>query len=362
MTEVQNKTIIINITDFGPIKILEADWPIISAIESGDYLTMAKIRCAISGLTLEIPHVPLTLSAEIGYYHPIFALPYRKLYGLYSKHCAGELTETDSYLLFLAFLHSTEQIKWEAPASLTPGESTSYLVENNLLQLIKIIETTSMILHPAFVQPSFVVSKDNSLLHQIPNWIEAWENNIKDFQEGYKSKRMQEDLQKLENKLSYYLKSGLNPEEYAFAVASWADKAAGFPNHKTEEWCKIIRTCFNSERMFSTPLLELKKIKAYCEENIEVGSIHFHALMSTLNEGINRNLNFLGVSGISIQTVGYNLIPPSSTAQSTELAAIIANAPEEPPKRTEYSSDMEFLKAKLRYRVLSLHQKGSNTQ
>lgn len=312
---------------------------------------MAKINCAVSGITFEVSHVPLTLAAEIGYYHPIFALPYRKLYGLYSKHCKNELTETDSYLLFLAFLHSTEQIKWECPASLVPGEETSYLVENNLLQLLRVIETTNLIIHPAFSQPSFVVSRDNSTLAQIPNWIEAWENNIADFNEGYRTKRMQEDLQKLENKLSYFLKSGMSPEQYSFAVATWANKAAGFPAHKEEEWCKVIRTCFNSERMFSTPLAKLKEIKSYCEENIEAGSIHFHALMSTLNEGMNRNLDFLGLEGISIQTVGYSLMPVDSSKQDTEIASIIAAAPSEAPSRLDYSSDLDFLLAKLRYRV-----------
>lgn len=311
---------------------------------------MAKIHCAISGLSFSCEHVPMTLTSRDGYYHPIFALPYKKLYGLYSKHCAVQLTHTDSYLLFLAFLHSTDQIEWKSPATCNPRDKRVVsLIENNLQQLIRVIEATSCISIPSFKQPSFVVDADNSSLEQIPNWIAAWENNIIDFKDGYVSAKIQEDLQKLENKLSYYLKSGLNPENYSFAVASWAAKAAEFPAHKEEAWCKLIRSCFNSTKMFSIPMAEIKEVKEYCEENIEAGSIHFHALMDTLREGTHRHIDFLGLSSSS--PVGYTLLPLEATKNSTELEAILAKAPEAAPSRLDYSSDIDFLRAKLRYRV-----------
>ena len=311
---------------------------------------MSRIHCAISGLTFSCEHVPLVLTERDGYFHPIFALPYRKLYGLYSKHCAGHLTVTDSYLLFLAFLHSTDQIEWRAPCSLNPRDKgTISFVENNIQQLIRVIESTNCISIPSFKQPSFVVDCDNSQLSQVPNWIAAWNRNIRDFKEGYASVKLQEDLQKLENKLSYYLKSGINPENYSFAVASWACKAAEFPPNKAEAWCKLIRSCFNSAKMFSIPMSEIREVKEYCEENIEAGSIHFHALMSTLREGSTRHTDFLGLS--TPNSLGYTLLPAETSKNQVEVEAIIAKAPIEEPIRIDYSSDIEFLKAKIAYKL-----------
>ena len=314
---------------------------------------MAKINCAISGLTFSCDYGPLTLNHKDGYYHPIFALPYKKLYGLYSKHCAGHLTATDSYLLFLAFLHSTEQVIWESPAACNPRDSsTKSLIENNLAQLIKVIETTNCISIPSFKQPSFVVCATNSNLETVPNWIGAWDRNIEDLKDGYLATKVLQDIVALENKLSYYLKSGLNPENYSFAVANWAAKAADFPAHKEEAWCKIIRSCFNSSKMFSTPISEIREVKEYCEENIEAGSIHYHALMSTLREGTSRHTNFLGLGAVgSLESKGYTLLPIDSTKNQTEVEAIIAKAPIDQPVRIDYNSDLEFIKAKLRYRV-----------
>ena len=311
---------------------------------------MARIHCAISGLHFSCDHGPLVIRAEDGYFHPIFALPYRKLYGLYSKHCAGELTPTDSYLLFLSFLHSVDKIEWKHPATCDPrSTATRVLIENNLSQLIRVIEATGIITIPSFKQPSFVVTRDNSTLASLPNWILAWEKNIQDFEDGYASRETRESLVKLENKLSYYLKSGVDPKDYAFIVANWASKAAVFPPDKVEYWTKLIRSCFNSSKMFSTPIADIREVKEYCEENIEAGSIHFHALMSTLREGAARHTNFLGLE--SPNSLGYTLLPIDSTKNQTEVEAVIAKAPTEKPVRTDYDSQLAYIRAKLRYRV-----------
>lgn len=321
---------------------------------------MARIKCAISGITFSCEHGPLVIKPEDGYYHPIFALPYRKLYGLYSKHCAGELTPTDSYLLFLAFLHSSGKVEWRHPATCVPTEQrTVTLIENNIAQLIRVLELTGVITLPAFKQPSFVVYKDNSTLTQLTNWIGAWGRNIKDFEDNYASSKTQESLTKLENKLSYYLKSGVDPKNYAFIVADWAAKAAEFPDSKAECWTKLIRSCFNSTKMFSTPIADIREVKEFCEENIEAGSIHFHALMSTLREGTARHTNFLGLS--TPNSLGYSLLPVDTTKNQTEVEAIIAKAPTEAPRRVDYDSQLAFIRAKLRYRTATIAASHAST-
>jgi hypothetical protein len=310
---------------------------------------MAKLKCAISGLTIAVQHVPIVCQESIGYYHPIFAVPRKHLYGLYSKHCSEHLTPTDSYLLFLALLHSTDKVTWTVPVTRDPtSASTATLIANNIAQLIAVIEETDCISHPSFSQPALVVSTTNSSLRDINAYIVSWKNNISRFRSGYKEAELENRLQKLENKLSHCILSGLSEERYIHVIANWAAKAAEFPREKEDSYKKIIRTCFNSDKMFSTPLSELKEVKSYCEASIEPGSIHFHKLMEVLREGITRHTNYLGMAP---EVLGYKLIPVDTTKQELAVEIIKTNAPTSPPVRESYSDTMSFIRAKLAFAV-----------
>lgn len=320
---------------------------------------MSRVTCAISGINFHCTYMDsINLPHTRGYFHPIFALPYTSLYPIYTAHTKGQLSPKDSYLLFLAFLHGSDQIDWVHPASCNPGsDSTIALIENNIAQLVRVLEKTAIIRHPSFSQPSFKVTYENSNLYQIPNWIAAWTDNIDRFSKGQASIKEQQDLQKVENKLTSYILSGSPTKDYAAIVAKWANLAACFPYHREEEWEKVIRSCFNASKMFNTPLPLIKEIKAYCEENIEVGSIHFHTLSLVLQEGINKHIDYLGGSSLAL---GYTLLPSNPSYKKgggdksdIELLAIAADAPLEEPVQGDYPSSLEFLKAKLAYRVAS---------
>ncbi len=339
---------------------------------------MSQVTCAISGLRFQTNFCnSLTLPANEGFPHPIFAAPTKYLERMYSQHTRGNLNAIDSYLLFLALAHSSDSIYWEHPVTLDPTQdSTQALVENNIHQLISVLHKTRAIKHPSFQQPKFKVTYENSKLLQIPNWIKAWHSNIEHFHRGRATQHELDNLHEVEVKLSKLILSGESPERYSYVVADWADKAACFPDDKAESYKQVIRACFNTNKMFNTPLALIKEIKEYCEANIEVGSIHFHTLSKVLNEGISRHIDYLGGSSLAL---GYTLLPPSSnersclpdldstatevskeqaSAASEYLASLVASTTsnaeqEEPPKRERFPDNLSFLKAKLEYRVKS---------
>lgn len=327
---------------------------------------MANITCAISGLTFQITgftgrdkhsYSYLSIPHTTGYYHPIFTASYGELYKLYSAHCKGKLQPMDSYLLFLAFLHSSDQIIWEHPVTLDPASSsTKQLVENNFSQLVAILEKTNLITYSSFEQPSFRVTFDNNKLEQITNWIRAWQDNLKDFTLNRADLRTKESLHKLEKELGYRILSGEPPESFSGIIAEWANKAACFPAGKSELYKKTITSCFHIDKMFKTPLPLLKEIKDYCECNIEAGSIHFHTLLLVLKEGISRHIDYLGGSTLAL---GYTLLPKETAKEigyletDTKLLEIAAGVElsAAAPVREDYDSPLELLKAKLAYRV-----------
>lgn len=328
---------------------------------------MARVTCAISGLRFSTDYFEsLSLAHTAGFIHPIFAANHKQLHQLYSQHCKGELQQRDSYLLFLAFLHSSDKITWRCPAMLEPTSlGCRQLVENNIAQLVSVLAKTDYIQHPSFSQPDFTVTVDNSDLRQIPNYIRAWKENISDFYIGRASDKERDALVKVENKLTYLILSGEDPEKFSHVIANWANKAGGFPSDKSELWKKTIQSCFSITKMFKTPLPLLKEIKEFCECNIEAGSIHFHTLSHVLKEGIRRHVDYLGGSSLAL---GYTLLDPTTTSNSlgntarreqeikgeAELQVITASAPSSYPKREDYSSSLAFLKAKLAFRVASI--------
>jgi hypothetical protein len=322
---------------------------------------MARVTCAISGIKFTASYFDsLNLQHTEGYIHPIFAVDRQLLYPYYREHCLGKLTAVDSYLLFLAFLHSSEKITWKYPASCNPQlPQVRQLIEHNLSQLIAVLEKTDLISHPHFEQPDFKVYFETSDLRQIPNWIEAWESNISYFYSKKADQLDIEELQKLENKLTYHIMGAEPPEKYARVIASWAAKAADFPAADAVLWKETIRSCFSITKMFNTPLTLLKEIKDYIECNIPVGSIHFHSISAVLKEGIAKHEDYLGGSSLAL---GYTLLPTldnfgkqiisaSELKGKAEVATIAAKASETYPQRKDYASAIDFLKAKLAYRV-----------
>ena len=320
---------------------------------------MARITCAISGIRFQCSFLDnVSIPHKEGYFHPTFALPHEILHKLYDKHCNGDLNHTDSYLLFIAFLHSSNKIIWEHPANLNPNDSsTRQLVENNITQLIKVLAKSEMIKHPSFEQPKFKVTYETSLLHQIPNWIEAWEDNIAFFHRNSASIRQQQTLMEIENKFSYHINSGNSPDKYTHIIANWACEAASFPPLRAESFKKIIRSCFNINAMFNTDLDLIKEVKDYCECNIDAGSVHFHILSEVFNAGIARHKDYLGISSIGR---GYDILPsPHSTVANKEkekeiksqLHDMATTANENEPVSKDYPDSISFLKAQLAFRL-----------
>jgi len=322
------------------------------------------VTCSISGLRLRIAGFKgAALPANSGYFHPIFAADYNQLYSFYYRHCKNSLNPVDSYLLFLAFLNATDQVKWETPAACNPSDSrTIKLVQNNIQQLVSMTERTNAIHLPSFKQPSFIVAADNNLLQQVRNWIVAWEENLERFKKSVATSRriaeQQYQLHRAEEALAVKLTEGTPLKELPVIVANWASQAADFPPDKAEQYKKVIRSCFNSSKMFNTPMTLIKEVQEYCYSSIEPGSIHFHTLAKILKEGADRHLDYLGGSTLAL---GYTLLESNASGTSqlaqaelktqAELAAISSTAPAEKPAESDYSTKLAYLKAKLAYTV-----------
>lgn len=310
-----------------------------------------KYICKYSGLHLEAEGFS-SESKSASYYHPIFTIHQAKLLGHTSLFFSGNMNERDSYLLFLALLKSTEQFEFTCPAIFTP--STPSLIAQNMEHLLRVISATNLITHPSFVLPKISISKDTRELTSMSTWLDLFGQALKDFQDGYRSLSLDLEISRKEKSLEKLIKNpSKGRENFAASLASWASLAGSFPKFPVstlfgkmtcaEYWQLILRKCVSQESLFAIPEKDIQELTEHCLENIPVGSIFSHELFSLLKQGED-----------SQDIFSFKILSPDTTSEDLELAnyeTMAASAPSKEPFAHEFSSKIEYLRAKARWDI-----------
>lgn len=326
-----------------------------------------KILCSLSGIEFECSHFPGTFFSRETY-HPVFNLPQKKLLSYTGKWAAGELTRTDSYLLFLSLLNSSEQVEFRVPVF--RNEQTDSIIANNMEYLVRTVIKINTVSNPSVVFPRFVVSPDTRFLQNVHHWIESWQDCYQQFLDGYKTAHESRKLINREAALQRMIK---NPHkavsEYAAQIADWASIAGDFPVFLTqspyttlkvplaEYWKSIISKAAKDERLFSIPPKDLQELLDHCEENIPAGSIYSNALFKLLRHAQEKQKNFLGLGDMDLHST-YTLLGEGDSVESANMKALIDSAPVERPRPEQYAKNFDYLRAKLRWEMAQKHKQA----
>jgi hypothetical protein len=321
---------------------------------------MAKILCASSGIEFTCEHFPAFLtSRECS--HPIFSLSQKKLLSYYPKWEAAQLTPTDSYLLFLALLNSTELVQFRVPAHRTT--TTDAIVANNMEDLVQIVSKMSIIKATILALPQFVISPETKTLDTAHYWIAAWESCYEEFQSGYTANRRKEKIYEREAYLEKLIKDGKEETHYAASLAEWASLAGGFPDSNqiptpfgpmtlAEYWKLIIRKCARAESIFQITAVDLEDLIEHCEDNIDAGSIYAHALFKLLRDGRAKQQNFLGLGDLG----NYKILQENDSVEDANKLVLIQTAPTEMPSPLNYPNRLAYLKDKAKWDMAQQHK------
>lgn len=335
---------------------------------------MAKILCAYSGISFKVEHFPVTLESR-ECYHPVFAIPPKKLVIYYQQWVAGKLTETESYLLFLALLNSTELIEWRVPVKQT--EEIASLVANHMPSLFQTVTKLSGIKHPRFSVPTIAITPDTSTLNNIKYWLSTWNTCYIDFLSGLGREELRSKLARREAGLEKLIKSPqIKPEKYAGLLAAWAAEAGNFPEFMTLDsnnehvslstyWQDIIVRCYRTENILAIPAKDLAELTAHCEEHIEAtGSIFSFHLFAALEEGKSRQTSFFGLGdmmALTAENPGFRVLDSKTNVEDANISVLIDSAPISKPNRTDYPSDFAYLKAKTKWELAVKYSDSSET-
>ena len=310
---------------------------------------MATILCSYSGITFNCEHFPITLDAG-DFCHPVFAVPQKKLWKYFHKWMHRELTSTDSYLLFLAILRSTDLIEWRTPCRRT--HNTDLIVSKQMERAFITVSKLNVIAHPKFNPCRFVISPETANLENIPFWLELWEENYKDFMDGMKREEMRSKIQKKEAALQRFIRNpNIAPEKYAPLLAEWAAEAAEFPVGLIPFWKDIIIRCHDQISLLSIEKKDLVELIEHCEEYLGagMGTIYSNKLFTCLNEALTTIDGFFSIGSTTFQ-----LLDNPTEAHAVEkanIANLVATAPIAEPRRMDYPTEFAFMKAKMRWNL-----------
>ena len=322
-----------------------------------------KILCSLSGIEFTCEHFPGSFYAR-EVHHPVFTIPQKKLLSYTGKWAAGELTPTDSYLLFLALLHSSELVNFRVPAIRT--KDTDAIVAKNMEFLLRTVIKLNTVTNPEEVFPHYVISLDTRTLENVDSWIETWEEAYKDFLSGYVSAHdsaiYHAKLNTRTNALARMIKSPHKKvSDYSHQIADWAAVAGAFPefymlnpltrNNTTcaDYWKDIIHRCAKNEFLFNIPDKDLKELIEHCEEYIPIGSIYSNTLFKLLRGASEKKHNFLGLGDFDLTKTTYRILSEQDTMEGAQIQAMVDSAPEEYPRQESYPTKMAFIRAKMRW-------------
>jgi hypothetical protein len=320
-----------------------------------------KILCGISGLEFSCDHFPAYLSSrEVT--HPIFNLPQKKLISYLGKWASSELTPTDSYLLFLAILNSSELVEFRVPVC--RSHETDSIVAQNMEHLAKIVSRLNTVTNPGVCFPHYAIGPETKFLSNIKYWIENWNEAYKDYQDGYSKEYESRKLITREAALERLIKNPHLPiSAYASKIAEWASIAGNFPEYLTtspfsglkismgDYWKEIIQKCSREESLFSVPQVDIADLLEHCELNISIGTIYSNALFKVLRHALERQKNFLGLGDMDLTRGKYQILGADDTTETANIKAMIDSAPETEPTLAQYPNKLAFLKAKLRWQM-----------
>ena len=336
---------------------------------------MARITCANSGVEFSCEHLPLSLSSR-EVLHPFFYIPRRRLISLTPQWIQQKLSPTESYLLYLSLLHSTDLIEWRVPA--VYHAKTAQIIANNMEQLIHIIGRIDVIKHPSFVLPHFVISHDTCSLENSYHWIQVWLQNYNDWSQHIKDHSNDQEITRREHALQKLIKtSHKRIEDYPTLLAGWARKAGDFPTFSVtirgikqelaDYWEDIIIKCAKAETAFQVNSADLDELIGHCEDNIaEEGSIYSNALMKYLRRGKHMQESYLGFGDIDLASsttsrslTAYTILDTGTTAEKANIQNMIDSAPAGKPDKKNYPDTISYLKAQARWLMKEAYQAGS---
>jgi hypothetical protein len=309
-----------------------------------------RLYCQYSGVnfTTELAnYLP-----EHTYVHPIFTVPSTILLKQRGNWFAGRIeSEVDRKLLFLALLNSTEQVEFHYPAA--PSDK---VVQSNFPRLFEMADWILRLKTPSLVLPRFRITKETAVLDNVRYWLECWQQERTQFEEGYRN--YEEDKKNLEREriLERNIKNPTKrAEQYAGLLATWALSASGAPESKRKYWRELF--LLKEPALYSANPDHISELYEWLESELEPGSIYSHKALWYVKSLITKvRGGWSGILGIFDNDEGDErthaaIFQIDDDLQRANTLSVISKAPSQKPERHLYPSEVAYIKANIAWNM-----------
>lgn len=311
-----------------------------------------KILCEYSGVDF---YTRDFLNMRVSGIHPLFSLPSSSLLSRAGDWGQGKLSPEECRILFIALLHSTDHLDFHT-AALPTNQTIQYHMQKvfHTVGWYHTLDMKNMIL------PKYAVNHATRDLKNIGLWLDSW-NEIKDDwingqTKSAQSRRKLERLAIREESLSRLIKSySKKSEDYAWRLAAWALDASDDPEEHPiskdlkEYWTTLFKLRGNSIYLASTN--DLDEMVEHMEKYLPHGDIFSHAVLKHVRALLFKNKS--GDFGLGIPTGTdltemhnnpYKIVEDDIEIHNVDV--VIASAPEEEPRKSDYPDLVSFIRAK----------------
>lgn len=300
-----------------------------------------KVTCQYSGVVYEVPNFA---NLKLTSLHPVFHANIKQLLSRAGDWSVGRLTATESRLLFLALLRSSELVEFRTTA--LPAEST---VAKNMEHLIRFISWSTGLSFPERILPRFAVTPETADLINVNHWLEAWETARAEFNAGYIPTSQLSKMRNREAALERLIKNSTKKvDDYSGMLASWAMDAANVPQALREYWTQLM--CLKGVSIYSAKEVDLEELVEHMLDNLDHGSIYSSKTLNRCKELLaKRKQGMLHGLGLEENSDGFTIIEDSLEAHNRRITA--AKAPAELPVEADYPTKLAYLRAKAAWDV-----------
>lgn len=317
-----------------------------------------KVICSKSNIEFTISHFRTItpISAE----HPLLSAPFSTLLELASLWRKRALSTEESRLLFIALLNSSQRLRWKCAA--TPTIETVEKYMEYLLVTINWKVAIGNRLDKAF--PEIHITHDTRYLEQIGTYLTVWNNIQREETQAIHLQALRTDIAIAQKKLLHLIHDGREGDAlFLRHLFKWFSVASNVPRGIVEYWEKL----FLLERpaIWGASLTDLDEMKEHCEEKLfrpaskePISSYAMAAYKHICKQERDCREGVLGALGSFSPTDGnlpYTIISSSLASKiEEEERKIVEEVGEKEPRREEFSSSTEFLRARSRWKLRSI--------
>lgn len=314
------------------------------------------VTCSLTGLEFRTQYLG---KVKVYQQHPVFSLPLPNLLAQAENWITGKLSDTETKLLFLALLKSTDLVTFSS----REGDKANYInpsiktINSNMERLLSTctwIENYSA----AVTFPRFIVTKNNHSLDNISIILDAWANAKNLARENYSEKTTREILDKKAEALDKLLRKVYDkPKTYPRILGTWALDVANCPTYLRDSWldmfCRKGTALWNTDKEDYELLLDYFETNAVFMEYTSNGNLKALTTLRYLRELVKENqegcLGSLTSFSIVENDFELNSLQAITNSTNSNINAVVLG--EKFPVAEDYNNRLDFIKAKIAWKA-----------